>query len=110
MKATAIVSALALLALTACNTPNGANSSKYNDDVYYSSIDAAADKAKKEQEVADRQKAKDEDAKRREAEQSQAQNQKQSQSRNDDYYVEGNNKSRKSNNSDYNSNDGYQKS
>ena len=48
MKKYLILSGAAVLSLSACNTPKGATSGKYSDDIYYSSADAAAEKEKQQ--------------------------------------------------------------
>ncbi|MEI6488282.1 MAG: hypothetical protein WCP52_04940 [Bacteroidota bacterium] len=48
MKSTFTVSVIALYMLTSCNSPKGATSSTYNDDVYYTAKDDAAEKEKRQ--------------------------------------------------------------
>lgn len=81
--------AIVALGFTACTAPQGAASSSYNDDVYYSSKDALADKEKqKQQEQAEAQRRAEEAQRAQEAKQAEeaAAARSSSTSDPDDYY------------------------
>jgi hypothetical protein len=94
MRTYAFTLILAALSLAACNTSEKATSSTYNDDIYYSSKDAAADKEKQKQKIEEAKRqaeeAKRAEEARRNAENnaSTAGNNKTSEAANDDYYPE----------------------
>ncbi len=88
MKTYIIILTVLVAALYACNTPQAASSKKYNDDIYYSSGDAAADRERyrKEAELA-RQERDEQEKQRAEQEKQRAQQaNNQSQNTTDDYY------------------------